>query len=37
VWVKTKVAAGDFIVAKDFETWRPGEKLPVGERYMDSD
>ena len=37
VWVKTKIAAGDFVATKDFETWRPGEKIPVGERYMDSD
>ena len=37
VWAKVKVAAGDFIVTTDFDTWRPGEKIPVGERYPDSD
>lgn len=37
VWVKNHVATGDFIKAADFETWRPGEKIPVGERYPDSD
>jgi hypothetical protein len=31
------VNAGDFIEAANFETWRPGEKIPVGERYPDSD
>jgi hypothetical protein len=37
VWVKTRVATGDFIEAMDFETWRPGEKIPAGELYPDSD
>ncbi len=37
VWVKSKVAAGDFVEATDFDTWRPGERIPVGERYPDSD
>ncbi|MGD9332878.1 MAG: hypothetical protein PVJ53_16310 [Desulfobacterales bacterium] len=37
VWVKMPVNAGDFIEAANFETWRPGEKIPVGERYPDSD
>jgi hypothetical protein len=37
VWANVNVAAGDFIKAVDFETWRPGEKIPYGERYPDSD
>lgn len=37
VWTKTKIAAGDVIATGDFDTWRPGETIPVGERYMDSD
>jgi len=37
VWVKTNTKTGDFIKAADFETWRPGEKIPHGERYPDSD
>jgi hypothetical protein len=37
VWVKTPVAAGDFVEAPDFDTWRSGERIPVGERYPDSD
>ena len=37
VWVKTHVATGNIIEAGDFETWRPDEEIPVGERYPDSD
>jgi len=37
VWTQTKIASGDFIRTMDFETWRPGEKIPYGERYPDSD
>jgi len=37
VWVERKVAAGDFIKVAEFDTWRPGERIPVGERYPDSD
>ena len=37
VWVKSKVSAGDFVETADFDTWRPGERIPVGERYPDSD
>jgi len=37
VWVKTKTTAGELIGASDFQTWRPGEEIPFGERYPDSD
>lgn len=37
VWVHHKVAAGDLVATTDFETWRPGERIPVGERYPDAD
>ena len=37
VWVKAHAKIGDFIKAADFETWRPGEEIPHGERYSDSD
>lgn len=37
VWTDKKVRVGDLISSKDFSTWRPGEKIPVGERYSDSD
>lgn len=37
VWVKTKTRAGEFLQTADFETWRPGEEIPLGERFPDSD
>ncbi|MBL0713103.1 MAG: hypothetical protein JJV98_05325 [Desulfosarcina sp.] len=37
VWAKVKVARGDHIRENDFEIWRPGEKIPHGEMYSDSD
>jgi hypothetical protein len=37
VWVTTNAKKGDFIKTVDFVTWRPGEKIPHGERYSDSD
>lgn len=37
VWLKTRAAVGDFITTGDFETWRPGEKIPHGDLYPDSD
>ena len=37
VWIDKHVRAKDLVAPKDFSTWRPGEPVPVGERYMDSD
>jgi len=37
VWTEQRVRSKDLISAKNFSTWRPGEKIPVGERYTDSD
>jgi hypothetical protein len=37
VWLDQRVRPKDLVSPKDFTTWRPGEKIPVGERYMDSD
>jgi hypothetical protein len=37
VWIDKPVRVKDMVAPKDFSTWRPGEHLPVGERYMDSD
>jgi len=37
VWVERKVRKGDYLTAPDIETWRPGEKIPEGELYSDSD
>jgi Ni/Co efflux regulator RcnB len=37
VWTDKRVRPKDLVAPKDFSTWRPGERLPVGERYTDSD
>jgi hypothetical protein len=37
VWTDKRVRTNDWISSKDFDTWRPGEDIPVGERYSDSD
>lgn len=37
VWTEKRVRPNDLIGSKDFDTWRPGEVIPVGERYSDSD
>ena len=37
VWTEQRVRPKDLVSPTDFSTWRPGEKIPVGERYTDSD
>jgi hypothetical protein len=37
VWIKRRVAAGEVVGPGEYETWRPGEKIPLGEMYADSD
>jgi hypothetical protein len=37
VWTDSRVHPKDLLAPKDFATWRPGEKISVGERYTDSD
>jgi hypothetical protein len=37
VWVEKKVKAGDSVTPAQFETWRPGETIPVGETHSDED
>ncbi|MBL0714575.1 MAG: hypothetical protein JJV98_12830 [Desulfosarcina sp.] len=37
VWSEQRVRPKDLVHLKDVSTWRPGEKIPVGERYTDSD
>jgi hypothetical protein len=37
VWTEKRVRTDDWISPRDFETWREGEDIPVGERYSDSD
>jgi len=37
VWVYDRVQAGDKLTAKSFDTWAPGEKIPMGDRVPDGD
>ena len=37
VWIKRKINTGDFVKAGEYDTWRPGEKIPEGELLSDSD
>ncbi|UCF89891.1 MAG: hypothetical protein JSW39_16475 [Desulfobacterales bacterium] len=37
VWIDGKVTAGAWVHPGEFNTWRPGEKIPEGELYSDTD
>ncbi len=37
VWVNKRVRAGDYVRTGEFSTWKPGEKIPHGELYSDTD
>jgi hypothetical protein len=37
VWLKQDVSQGQFVSANEFENYRPGEKIPEGELYSDTD
>ena len=37
VWVKGKARQGDYLRDSEFETWRPGETIPQGDLYSDTD
>jgi len=37
VWTKNSVRINDLINPRDYTTWRPGEDIPAGELYSDSD
>jgi hypothetical protein len=37
VWVEGKAKKGGYLTGSDFKTWRPGEKIPEGELYSDTD
>ena len=37
VWIEKEVKSGDTIGPGDYDTWRPGEDIPEGEVYADSD
>ena len=37
VWVYERVHAGDKLTAKSFDTWAPGEEIPMGDLVSDTD
>ena len=37
VWVYDQVRAGDTIKPSAFDTWAPGEEIPMGDRVPDGD
>jgi hypothetical protein len=37
VWVEKRIKAGDAVTPREFETWRPGERIPEGETHSDED
>jgi len=37
VWIEKNINAGDVVKPGEFDTWRPGEDVPEGEIYADSD
>ena len=37
VWVDKRIGSGDVVGPGEYDTWRPGEKIPEGEIYSDSD
>ena len=37
VWIVGNVNAGGYVKPGEYDTWRPGEKIPEGEIYSDTD
>jgi hypothetical protein len=37
VWTESKVKPGEFMMPDQFSTWRPGEAIPEGELFSDTD
>lgn len=37
VWLDKSVSSGDYVREGEFSTWRPGEPVPEGEVFPDSD
>jgi hypothetical protein len=37
VWIEREIKAGDFVRPGEYDTWRPGETIPEGELFSDSD
>jgi len=37
VWIEKEVKSGDTVGPGEYDAWRPGEDIPEGEIYADSD
>jgi len=37
IWTEKKIVTGDVVGPGEYDTWRPGEKIPEGEIHADSD
>lgn len=37
VWIEGRVKSGAFVSSKQFSNWRPGETIPQGELFSDTD
>lgn len=37
VWIEKTISSGDTVKPGEYDTWRPGENVPEGEIYADSD
>ena len=37
VWTDINVQAGGYVKPGEYATWRPGEPIPAGEMYSDTD
>jgi len=37
VWIEENITAGDYVAVQQFTNWRPGEDIPHGEMYSDTD
>ena len=37
VWIEQRVRPTDLVASKDVYTWRPGETVPYGDQFSDSD
>ncbi len=37
VWIKGAIKSGEYVLPGQFSSWRPGETVPHGETYSDTD
>jgi len=37
VWIENNIKAGEYVEPDQYMTWRPGEDVPYGEMYSDTD